>query len=27
MLNIYHSPACGGILENEDKELKHNDVT
>ena len=27
MLNIYHSPACGGILENEEKDIKHNDVT
>jgi len=27
MLNIYHSPACGGILENEEKDTKHSAVT
>lgn len=27
MLNIYHSPACGGILENEEKDMKHNAVS
>jgi len=27
MLNIYHSPACGGILENEEKATKHSAVT
>ncbi|KEH26449.1 Pol polyprotein/retrotransposon, putative [Medicago truncatula] len=24
MLNSYHSPACGGILENEEKDTKHS---
>jgi hypothetical protein len=27
MLNIYHSPACGGILENEEKDTKESAVT
>ena len=27
MLNIYHSPACGGILENKEKDMNKDAVT